>query len=80
MDREAWWAIVLGLPKAQTRLSDLAHMLLLPLTSLLHGHPFPSSVAEKPGILQFMGLQRIGHNLATEQQRVHRVSHPSWLW
>ena len=26
-----------------------------------------SQVIGKPGVLQFMGLQRVGHNLATEQ-------------
>ena len=26
---------------------------------------------EKPGLLQFMGLQRVGHNLASEQQQQH---------
>ena len=25
----------------------------------------------RPGVLQFMGLQRVGHNLATEQQSPH---------
>ena len=80
MDRGAWWATVLGAPKAQTWLSDLAHMSLLSLTSLMHGHPFPSLVAEKPGILQFMGLQRIRHNLVTNSKEYNRVPHPSWLW
>ena len=32
---------------------------------------------EKPGVLQFMGLQRVGHNLATEKQQVMEVT--SWV-
>ena len=32
----------------------------------------------KPGVLQFMGLQRVGHDLVTEQQQ---SIHPKrWLW
>ena len=27
---------------------------------------------KKPGVLQFMGLQRVGHKLATEQQQQER--------
>ena len=26
-------------------------------------------ITEKPGVLQFRGLQRVGHDLATEQQQ-----------
>ena len=25
----------------------------------------------KPGMLQFMGLQKVGHDLGTEQQQLH---------
>jgi len=32
---------------------------------------------EKPGVLQSMGLQRVGHNFATEQQ-LYRLSPWSW--
>ena len=39
----------------------------------LNGHEFEQTLADsegqrKPGVLQFMGLQRVGHDLATEQQ------------
>ena len=27
-------------------------------------------ITEKPGVLQFRGLQRVGHDLATEQQQI----------
>ena len=38
----------------------------------LNGHEFEQTLADsegqrKPGVLQFMGLQRVGHDLATEQ-------------
>ena len=40
----------------------------------LSGHEFEQTLADsegqrKPGVLQFMGLQRVGHDLATEQQQ-----------
>ena len=31
---------------------------------------------KKPGVLQFMGLQRVGHKLATEQQQQERGRGP----
>ena len=37
----------------------------------LNGHEFEQTPGDggKPGVLQFMGLQRVGHNFVTEQQR-----------
>ena len=36
----------------------------------LNGHEFEQTPGDggKPGVLQFMGLQRVGHNFVTEQQ------------
>ena len=40
----------------------------------LNGHEFEQTPGDreagKPGMLKFMGLQRVGHNLATEQQQL----------
>ena len=40
----------------------------------LNGHEFEQtpgdSEGRKPGVLLFMGSQRVGHNLATEQQHI----------
>ena len=40
----------------------------------LNGHEFEQtpgdSEGRKPGVLLFMGSQRVGHNLATEQQPI----------
>ena len=40
----------------------------------LSGHEFKQTLGDgrtgKPGVLQFMGLQRVGHDLATKQQQV----------
>ena len=38
----------------------------------LNGHEFEQTLREKSGVLQSMGLQRVGHDLVTEppQQRV----------
>ena len=33
--------------------------------------------AGKPGVLLFMGLQRVRHNLTTEQQQGHQIKHSS---
>ena len=35
---------------------------------------FQETVKEKPGVLQFMELQRVKHNLATEQQHIFSYS------
>ena len=37
----------------------------------LNGHEFEQTPGDggKPGVLQFMGLQRVGHNFVTEQQQ-----------
>ena len=47
----------------------------------LNGHEFEQALGEnsegqarKPGVLQFTGLQRVGHNLATEQQQLGKIT------
>ena len=35
---------------------------------------------EKPGMLQFMGLQSVGHTLVTELQRIRAHWGSSWFW
>ena len=34
----------------------------------LNGHDFEENPGHSGGVLQFMGLYRVGHNLATKQQ------------
>ena len=53
MDREAWSAVVHGVAKSQTWLSDWTE----------------SWRTGKPGMLQSMGSQRVGHNLVIEQKQ-----------
>ena len=60
MDREAWRAAVHGVTKSWTRLSDWADWLIDP-------YKYLSTV---PGVLWFMGSQRVGHNWATELRQV----------
>ena len=42
----------------------------------LHGHEFKQTTGDsegwtgKPGVLQYMGLQRVGHNLVIKQQQI----------
>ena len=67
MDREAWYAVIHGVAKSRTRLSDF--------TLTFHFHALEKEMAthssilawkipwtEKPGGLQFMGWQRVGGN------------------
>ena len=66
-DREAWWAIVYGVAKSQTRLSDF------PFT--FHFHALEKEMAThssvlawripgtgEPGALPSVGLHRVGHD------------------
>ena len=54
-DGGAWWAAIYGVAQSRTRLKWLSI----------------SSSSRKPGLLQSMRLQRLGHNLVTKQQ--HRT-------
>ena len=67
MERGAWWAIVHGVTKSQTRLSDF--------TFTFHFHALEKEVEThssvlawripgtgEPGGLLSMGLHRVGHN------------------
>ena len=75
MDRGAWWAIVHGVAKSWTRLSNLTGMLETWVRSLGQEDPLEGSMAtyssilawrnpwtEEPGRLQSMGLQRVRHD------------------
>ena len=46
-DGGAWWAAVYGVAQSRTQLSDLA---------------VAAAAAGRPGVLQSMGLQRVGHH------------------
>ena len=67
MDRGAWWAIVHGVTKSRTRLSDV--------TFTVHFHALEKEMAThfsvlawripgtaEPGGLPFMGSHRVRHN------------------
>ena len=84
MDREAWHAAIHGVTKSRTRLRDWTELnwyslylyssFCVWLTSL---SILPSAAPGKPGILQSMRSQRVGHNWETEQQ--HYPLGPSML-
>ena len=67
---------------------NLPAMQFTEVPSLGQGDPLEKGVAshssilaweipwtEEPGGLQFMGSQRVGHNLATKQQQIHTHAH-----
>ena len=69
MDGGAWWAVVLGVAKSRTRLSDFTftfHLHALEKEMATH----PSVLAwripgmEEPSGLPSMGSHRVGHNLS----------------
>ena len=67
MDGGAWWATVHGVAESRTRLSDFTftfHSYALEkemaTNSSIHAWKIPWT--KEPGGLQFMGLQRVGHN------------------
>ena len=67
VDGGAWWAVVHGVAKSRTRLSDFAFVFHFPaLEKEMATH---SSIlawripwTEEPGGLQSMGWQRVGHD------------------
>ena len=63
-DRGAWWAAVYGVAQSRTRLKPLSSM-------------GDSERQRKPTVLQSTGLQRIRHDLATEQKQ-QLTSHSSY--
>ena len=69
MDGGAWWAIVCGVAKNQTRLSDLTftfHFHALEKEMATHSSVLAWRIPETgdPGGLLSMGLQRVRHNLS----------------
>ena len=63
----AWWAAVHGVAESQTRLSDFTltfHFHALEKEMATHSSilAWKMSWTEKPGGLQSMGSQRVGHN------------------
>ena len=66
MDGGAWWAVVHGVTKSQTRLSDFT---FISLSCIGEGHATHSSVLAwripgtgEPGGLPSMGSHRVGHD------------------
>ena len=74
MDGETWWAAVHGVAKSPTQLSDFPftfHFHALEKEMTTHYSILPREIpwTEGPSGLQFMGLQRVGYDLATKQQQ-----------
>ena len=74
MDGGAWWAIVHGVAKSRTRLSDFTftfHFHALEKEMATHSSILARRIprTEEPGGLPSMGLQRVGHGRAVEQQQ-----------
>ena len=67
MDGGAWWAVVHGVAKSWTRLSDFTftfHFPALEKEMAIHSSAIAWKIpwTEEPGRLQSMGLQRVGHD------------------
>ena len=70
MDRGAWWAVVHGVAKSQTRLNDFIFTFHFPLSCIGEGNGNPlqcsclenSPRTEEPGGLQSIGSQRVGQD------------------
>ena len=67
MDGRAWWATVHSVAESQTRLSNFTftfHSYALEKEMATHSSTLAWTIPwmEEPGGLQFMGLQRVGHN------------------
>ena len=79
MDREAWRAMVHGVLKSRTELSDWTELnwmektLESPLDSRRQWR------TGKSGVLQSIGLQRVRHKLAIEQQQKRKKSRTNVL-
>ena len=68
MDEGAWWAVVHGVAKSQTWLSDFTHWLTHP--SIL---AWRILWTWKPGGLQSMGSRRVGHDWEAEHMPKYPV-------
>ena len=72
MDGGVWQASVHGVAKSQPRLSDFTftfHFHALEKEMATHSSVLPWRIpgTGKPGVLQFMGPQRVRHNQATKE-------------
>ena len=61
MDREAWWAIVHGVAKSRTRLSDFHSLLLQNQAPLASGVP-----QERKGVHRHNLMHRSGSNVRAQ--------------
>ena len=78
MDRETWRAAVHGVAKSRTRLSNFPfpfHFHALEKVMATHSSVLAWEIpwTEETGRLQFMGSQRVGHNLACTYAQVQQL-------
>ena len=67
MDRGAWWAVVHGVARSQTRLSDFtftSHFYALEKEMATHSSVLACRIPRtaEPGVLPSMGSHRVGHD------------------
>ena len=65
MDRESWCAAVHGVTKSWTQLSNWTELIYIYTYTYICAS-LVSQIKKQPGMLWFMGLQRVGHNWATK--------------
>ena len=88
MDREAWSEVVHGIARSWTRLNDWIELNWRGEVGDIGWDGWMASSTQwtwvwansgrwwrtgKPGVFQFIGSQRVGHDLATEQQQMIRI-------
>ena len=88
MDREAWSEVVHGIARSWTRLNDWIELNWRGEVGDIGWDSWMASSTQwtwvwansgrwwrtgKPGVFQFIGSQRVGHDLATEQQQMIRI-------
>ena len=101
MDREAWRAVVHGVARSWTQLSEWTELNWRGKVGAIGWDGWMASSTQwtwvwansgrwwrtgKPGVLQFIGSQRVGHDLVTEQQQMVRIlklllpnESPKWI-
>ena len=75
MDREAWCAVIHGVTKSRTRLSDWTELSFHKMlwNTWMNFLVNPTYKIGKSGVLQSMGSQRVGHDLVADNKCIRYI-------